>query len=232
VINRSREIAAGLSEVRTRAAHACEKAGRDFSELKLIVVTKTHPASDVQILKENGVEDFGENRDSEGKAKSDIESGIWHFQGQIQSNKISSIARWASFVHSLDNARHIELFDRLVPEGKKIGVFLQVSLESRPEKSGNGRGGVAPSNLTQLATLVSLASNLVLQGLMAVAPLNLEPNQAFSLLAQIHSDFKAEFPSAPHLSAGMSGDYESAIFYGATHIRVGSSILGSREVKR
>ena len=224
-IDRKSEIANNLAQVKERMAAACAKVGRDFSDLKLIVVTKTFPIVDLVHLYELGVRDFGENRDQEAREKvSQLPSDInWHFQGQIQSNKLKSISNWANYIHSVDQFKYAKMIsDFAGPQVKSI--FLQVSLDSIPES----RGGVDPVKLLQLAQAVSELPNLKLMGLMAVAPLEISAEQAFSTLAQIHQDFKVAFPEAKCLSAGMSGDYEIAICHGATHLRVGSSILGNR----
>ena len=221
--SRAEEISLNLSSVRKRVAQAVELTGRDLDEITLIAVTKTYPASDVEILHELGVRNFAENRDHEGREKSAKVPGIWHFQGQIQSNKISSIALWANCVHSLDDARHLRLLAAAVPDFKVMSIFIQVCLDLQP-----GRGGILPQNLSPLAELVHGQPSLKLEGLMAVAPLGENPESAFSRLARIHSDFRQQFPSSSSLSAGMSGDFEMAIKHGATHLRIGSSILGSR----
>lgn len=191
------------------------------NDVHLIVVTKTFPVSDAQILHELGVSEFGENRDQEGKEKAPLVSGKWHFQGQLQSNKLKSICSWADVIQTIDTTRYVELVSKAAQ--KDIEVFIQVSLDGQTH-----RGGALPSDLNEIADSVLATKNLKLQGLMAVAPLGEDPNQAFQRLSKIHSDFKERYPSAPYLSAGMSGDYLSAISHGATHVRVGSSILGSR----
>ena len=191
----------------------------------LIVVTKTFPVSDVQILKGLGVEDFGENRDAEGSEKSQLVAGRWHFQGQIQSNKLKSITSWASVIHSLDDPRHFEMIEKVAPH--PLTIFLQVSLDGA-----HHRGGAGVDQLYQLAEKVSASSTHTLAGLMSVPPVGLEPNEAYSQLAVIRNEFMERFPTATSLSAGMSGDYEVAISHGATHVRVGSSILGSRSPHR
>jgi uncharacterized pyridoxal phosphate-containing UPF0001 family protein len=145
---------------------------------------------------------------------------IWHFQGQIQSNKIKSICEWADVIHSISSEKEILKFAQ---SPRKHQVFLQVSLDGEL-----GRGGANPADLAALAELVNESNNLELLGLMAVAPLGVDPEKAFAHLAQINQGFKSQFPNSRYLSAGMSGDFEAAIKFGATHIRVGSSILGSR----
>ena len=217
---RKDEITRNLQEVKERINHAAKSVNRDPAEIKLIVVTKTFPTSDIKILRELGESNFGENRDQEAAPKAEAIPATWHFQGQIQSNKIKSICRWADVLHSICDVKEILKF---VQSSRKHQVFLQVSLDGEL-----GRGGTNPTDLSQLADLVNESNNLELLGLMAVAPLGVEPEKAFTYLAQINQGFTGQFPNAKYLSAGMSGDFEAAIKYGATHIRVGSSILGSR----
>ena len=218
--NRKEEITRNLEDVKERINRAAESAGRDPAEVNLIVVTKTFPVSDIEILRDLGEVNFGENRDQEAGPKAEIISATWHFQGQIQSNKIKSICQWADVIHSISSEKEILKFAQ---SERKHQLFLQVSLDGQV-----GRGGASPAELAQLADLVNESNNLELLGLMAVAPLGVEPMKAFADLAQINQGFAGQFPNSKFLSAGMSGDFEAAIKYGATHIRVGSSILGSR----
>ena len=214
-MNRTEELSKNLETVRSKIAAVAKH------EVTLIAVTKTFPVSDAQILHDLGVREFGENRDAEGAEKSAIVPGKWHFQGQIQSNKLKSITSWASVIHSLDDPRHFEIIEKVAPH--PLEIFLQVSLDGA-----HHRGGAGLEDLHSLAALVEKSQTHTLAGLMSVPPLGLDPNQAFAQLAVIHSEFMKLFPGAKSLSAGMSGDYESAISHGATHVRVGSSILGSR----
>jgi len=218
--NRKEEIARNLQEVKERIKSAAKSVNRDPAEIQLIVVTKTFPISDVEILRELGESNFGENRDQEAAPKAESISATWHFQGQIQSNKIKSICEWADVIHSISSEKEIL---RFAQSPRKHQVFLQVSLDGQ-----EGRGGASPAELAELANLVNESNNLELLGLMAVAPLGVEPENAFADLAQINQGFADQFPNSKYLSAGMSGDFEVAIKYGATHIRIGSSILGSR----
>ena len=218
--NRRDEITRNLQEVKERISSAAKSAGRDPAEIQLIVVTKTFPISDIEILRELGESNFGENRDQEAGPKAEAISATWHFQGQIQSNKIKSICQWADVIHSISSEKEILKFAQ---SPRKHQVFLQVSLDGQ-----EGRGGASQTDLTQLADLVNQSNNLELLGLMAVAPLGVEPIKAFADLAQINQGFASQYPNSKYLSAGMSGDFEAAIKYGATHVRVGSSILGSR----
>jgi pyridoxal phosphate enzyme (YggS family) len=217
---RKDEIAQNLQEVKERIKSAANSVNRDPNEIQLIVVTKTFPISDIEILRDLGELNFGENRDQEAGPKAQTIPATWHFQGQIQSNKIKSICEWADVIHSISSEKEILKFGQ---SPRKHQVFLQVSLDGQ-----EGRGGASPAELSQLADLVNESNNLDLLGLMAVAPLGIEPMKAFADLAQINQGFVGQYPNSKFLSAGMSGDFETAIKYGATHIRVGSSILGSR----
>jgi pyridoxal phosphate enzyme (YggS family) len=217
---RKDEIAQNLQEVKERIKSAANSVNRDPNEIQLIVVTKTFPISDIEILRDLGELNFGENRDQEAGPKAQTIPATWHFQGQIQSNKIKSICEWADVIHSISSEKEILKFAQ---SARKHQVFLQVSLDGQV-----GRGGASPANLAELADLVNESNNLDLLGLMAVAPLGVEPMKAFADLAQINQGFAGQFPNSKFLSAGMSGDFEAAIKNGATHIRVGSSILGSR----
>jgi len=191
----------------------------------LVAVTKTFPVSDIEILYSLGIRDFGENRDQEASEKVGLlpMDVRWHFQGQIQSNKLKSITSWASYIHSVDQLRYAQMISDY-SAGNKKPIFMQVSLDKPPQS----RSGVNPSELLELAGAISELPGIRLQGLMAVAPVNSPAEQAFAELEDIRSDFLSTFPDAKSLSIGMSGDYQIAIKYGATHIRIGSSILGIR----
>jgi pyridoxal phosphate enzyme (YggS family) len=235
------EISQNLAAVEREITLAVEKSNRARSEITLIAVTKNFPVSDVVHLYDLGLRNFGENRDQEARAKveefkkyvADSESSEdqanqvkWHFQGQLQRNKLRSIATWADFIHSLDQERYLLPLQQLSIELKKpISLLLQLSLDLpiRPD-----RGGVPPEELIELGEKVKEHSGLILQGLMAVAPLDVAPDLAFGALQTISGTFLKAFPDATWVSAGMSGDFADAIAAGATHIRIGSSILGSR----
>jgi hypothetical protein len=222
---RLKELATNLNQVESLISDACGSADRLRESVTLIAVTKTYPATDVAKLATLGVINFGENRSNEGAEKSAQVKGAWHFQGQIQGNKIGSIAQWADVVHSLDRSDHARKFDRSrgeINQGK-LSVFLQVSLDSDPARS-----GVAGDELFTLANSVVELAHLNLMGLMCVPPVTLEPDRAFADLAILHERFKASYPMAQSLSAGMSGDFSIAISHGATHVRIGSQILGPR----
>lgn len=210
-MSRSEELAENLRAVQSRIP----------SHVTLIVVTKTYPVSDVLILKELGVENFGENRTEEGEVKAAAVPAIWHFQGGIQSRKIKDIVKWADVIHSLDSADHAQKLGQRAL--RPLEVFAQLSLDGDQD-----RGGVVESELSALAAAISSQPQLILKGLMCVPPVHSDPIESFAKIQKVHQRFLQEFPKAQALSAGMSGDFEVAIDHGATHIRVGSSILGSR----
>lgn len=224
-LDRKAELAHSLADVQARVLKATTQASRKNGEITLIAVTKTYPVSDVVILKELGVTDFGENRSAEGLEKSALVPAQWHYQGQIQSNKIAAISSWAQTVHSLDDLTHVPKFERAVGEisGKRLDMFIQLSLDGD-----SSRAGVRGDQLMALGQALVSSQHLNLTGLMVVPPVDAEPERAFAEVAEIAQRFRRDFPMAQSLSAGMSADYEIAIAYGATHIRVGSQILGPR----
>lgn len=191
----------------------------------LIAVTKTYPVSDVAILKSCGIADFGENRNEEGLEKSPEVQGRWHYQGELQSKKLRSIVSWADVIHSLDEVRHAARIAQILSEtGGEIDLFIQLSLDGDPS-----RGGVTVDLLHQVTDSVLAMSHITLLGLMCVPPVDQLPEKAFAQLSSIHQEFSKRYPESKALSAGMSGDYLLALEHGATHIRVGSKILGPRD---
>ena len=224
-MSRVDEISANLEKVKEQIKLAAASANRLSDDITLVAVTKTFPVSDIEILYSLGIRDFGENRDQEASEKVGLlpKDVRWHFQGQIQSNKLKSITSWASFIHSVDQLRYAQMISDY-SAGNEKPIFMQVSLDKPPQS----RSGVNPSELLELAGGISALPGIRLQGLMAVAPVNSPAEQAFAELEDVRSDFLSTFPDAKSLSIGMSGDYQIAIKYGATHIRIGSSILGIR----
>jgi len=227
--NRLSEIQSNLEIIQSRIESACTVAGRDISEITLIAVTKTYPASDVDLLKQLGIENVGENRDQEASAKKlEVKSEFkWHFIGQLQSNKAKSVVNYADLIHSVDRWSLAKEIQKSAQGKDKVQqVLIQVDLDqSGPDPT---RGGIWPAELRELAKLINQASHLELKGLMSVAPLGEKPELAFARLKEIRVDFLKENPGAQILSAGMSDDLESAILHGATHLRIGSALLGER----
>ena len=226
---RADELAANLEAVRRRIAVSCEEAGRDADEVSLVVVTKFFPASDVRLLADLGVTDVGENRHQEAEAKAAECADLdlrWHFIGGLQSNKAAAVTAYADVVESVDRRKLVAGLDRGAHQrGRPVDVLLQVSLDPPGRE---GRSGADPDELPALAEAVAACELLRLRGLMAVAPLGEDPAAAFDRLARIRHDFSSEHPDATWLSAGMSGDLEHAVRAGATHVRIGSAVLGSR----
>ena len=231
-MSRRAELAAGLASVRERIDAARASAGRD-DEVGLVVVTKFFPASDVRLLADLGVREVGENRHQEAEAKAAECAGldlVWHYIGALQSNKAAAVARYAGVVESLDRPKLVRGLDRGAAErGSPLDVLVQVSLDP---PGAEHRAGAAPDDVPALAAAVEAAEHLRLRGLMAVAPLGEDPAAAFDRLARVRERLLADHPHADRLSAGMSGDLEQAVAAGATHVRVGSAILGSRPAVR
>jgi pyridoxal phosphate enzyme (YggS family) len=230
---RRAQLAASLAEVRERIAGACAAAGRPADAVTLVAVTKTYPASDVVLLAGLGVTDIGENRDQEAAAKAaEVRAaGVtprWHFVGQLQRNKARSVAGYADVVESVDSERLVAALDRAAA-GREVPleVLVQVSIDGDPE-----RGGAVGDDLWRISDAVAAAEALRLGGLMAVAPLDWDPDRAFEKLAGLAERFVAAHPAATTLSAGMSGDLEAAVRHGATHVRIGTSLLGMRNPLR
>lgn len=224
---RRQQIASGLSAARDRIRDAEVAAGRDVGSVGLVVVTKTFPAEEVSVLADLGVRHVGENRDQEAAPKAHTLRArdlVWHFIGQLQTNKVKSVAAYASVVESVDRPRLVTALSRSATEADRvIECLVQVSLDDEP-----GRGGAIPTDVPALATQIEAAPGLRLGGVMAVAPLPGDPDAAFARLAEVADRMRIDHPDARVISAGMSGDLEAALRHGATHVRLGSAILGYR----
>ncbi|MHA7154936.1 YggS family pyridoxal phosphate-dependent enzyme [Arthrobacter sp. TMN-50] len=240
---RAEQLAGRLAAVRRRIDRAVSGAGR-ADEPELIVVTKYFPADDLRILAGLGVTAMGESRDQEAAAKALelADLGLhWHFIGQLQTNKARSVARYAEVVHSVDRVQLVRALGKAVATERTgsepgshaaLSCFIQVDL-SRPDRSaasisGHQRGGAAPADVVALGHLIDGTDGLDLAGVMAVAPLGRDPAEAFGQLAEISASLRTDFPAASGISAGMSGDLEAAVSAGATHLRIGSQVLGDR----
>lgn len=228
-MDRKLELQANLRDVEKEIADACIAANRNRSEVTLIAVTKTWPASDVDLLAELGVTDVGENRDQEAKPKHDevLATNLkWHAIGQLQTNKAKSVAAWADVVHSVDRTDLVSALTKAVTgRVAPLGVLIQANLDPEPAEN---RGGALPVELMKLAEMISECDGLRLQGVMGVAPLAGDDELAFSKLQEFSAQIQSSYPEANWISAGMSGDFATALNYGATHLRIGSSILGNR----
>jgi pyridoxal phosphate enzyme (YggS family) len=229
VTDRRTELADSLALLHGRIEAGCVAADRDPAGITLIAVTKTFPASDVRLLAELGVTDVGENRDSDASDKYaecvDLKLR-WHMVGQVQRNKARSVARYADVVHSVDRLRLVTaLDDAAAAAGREMTALVQVNLDPAADA---GRGGAQPAEVAELAAAIEAAAGLRLGGLMAVAPLGEDPDAAFSRLSVAAAELRQSYPDAGMVSAGMSGDLEAALRHGATHLRVGTALLGDR----
>ncbi|QNE77925.1 YggS family pyridoxal phosphate-dependent enzyme [Streptomyces finlayi] len=233
--DRRTELAANLAQVEERIASACAAAGRKREEVTLIVVTKTYPADDVRILHGLGVRHVAENRDQDAAPKAAACADLsltWHFVGQLQTNKVRSVVSYADVVQSVDRIKLVSsLSSAAVRVGRELGCLLQVALDAGSGERGD-RGGVSPDGIDELAAAVAAAPGLRLDGLMTVAPLAGpyadRQRAAFDRLMEISSRLRADHPTANMVSAGMSSDLEDAVAAGATHVRVGTAVLGVR----
>lgn len=223
--DRRAEIAAALQRVLARIDAAAEVAGRRTREVVLVGVTKTYPLADAAVLADLGVNDLGESRVQEAAPKAAARPDLsWHFLGQLQRNKARDVGGFAALVHTFDRAelvapllRGAERADRIPPP-----VLVQVSLDGDP-----ARGGVLPADVPGLAA-AAVEGGLTVAGVMAIAPLGADPAAAFGRLAEVAARLRGDLPDAKIISAGMSGDLEAAIASGATHVRVGTALLGRR----
>ena len=243
--DRETQLTHALAAVRSRLAAAAEAAGRNVGEIELLPITKFFPATDVVILSRLGCRAVGESRDQEASAKvsevtkllaasSRADVGLrWHMVGHIQRNKARSVARWAHTAHSVDSSHLVSALDRGVSAGLAEGrradplrIYVQVSLDGD-----ESRGGVdisTPGAVDQLCALAEESKHLDLAGLMAIPPLNSDPDAAFARLRAEHLRVLESHPNAVGLSAGMSDDFEIAVKHGSTCVRVGTALLGPR----
>jgi len=221
-------LAERYAQVLSNIDAAAQRSGRSGEEITLIVVSKNHPAETVLELAALGARDFGENRDQEASRKAaetaDRAQLNWHFVGQLQTNKVRSMLGYTAVLHSLDRPSLLaELTKRL--DERELDCFIELNLTEDP-----GRGGVLPLDLEPLATQVLAEPRIRLRGLMAVAGLDREPAAEFERVLAAREQLLRLAPGAGELSIGMSADYEIAIEMGATHVRIGTAITGSRPV--
>jgi pyridoxal phosphate enzyme (YggS family) len=224
-------LAERLAEAQHKIAAAASRCGRSADDINLIVVTKNHPTQLVFDLLDLGVRDFGENRDQEAAPKavevrsnSDIEHH-WHFIGQLQSNKVKSVVKYASSIHSLDRQSLLDSLGKATVDlTQPLDVFIQLNLTDD-----EGRGGIQPVNLLPFAENVLTHRGLNLVGVMGVAALDNNLERDFGAIREASESLKTLKASASLISAGMSEDFETAIAYGATHLRIGSAITGNRQ---
>jgi pyridoxal phosphate enzyme (YggS family) len=234
---REEELARNLETQRARIAGACAAAGRDPAGITLVAITKTFPIDDVLRLAALGVHDIGENRDQEAasKAAAAAAAGVdvrWHFVGQLQRNKCRSVVGYADLVHSVDGVRLARTLAGAAERhrDRPLDVLVQISIDGDPSRGGaiDGAGDPDRDIHAVVDEIVAHPDALRLRGVMTVAPMRWDPATAFARLAGISARIRADHPDATIVSAGMSADLEPAIAAGATHVRLGSAILGNR----
>jgi PLP dependent protein len=217
------QAAARLSAVHAEIAKATKRAGRDAAEVTLIAVSKTHDAAAIRPLIDAGQRVFGENRVQEAAAKwpalrAETPDIALHLVGQLQSNKADDAVALFDAIHSVDRLSLVTALAKAMDKaGKRPACFVQVDLAEEPQK-----GGCAVADLPALLA-EARAAGLPVAGLMTVPPAALEPAPWFALLAKLADD-----NDLTELSMGMSGDYPTAVTLGATHVRVGTALFGSR----
>ena len=217
-------VAERLAAVREEIARACKAAGRSPSEVTLVGVSKTFPAETVAEAVRGGLTDLGENRVQEGAPKAEALAAMgleptWHLVGHLQTNKVRKALERFQVIHSVDSERLLGAIDGAAT--KRAGVFLQVNVSGEDTKS-----GVEPGGLPQLVEAARAATNVELLGLMTIAPLVDDPEDARPVFAELRR--LADEQGLSQLSMGMSHDFAAAIAEGATHVRIGRAIFGER----
>jgi len=246
--DRESELTHALASVRSRLAAAAEAAGRNVGEIEVLPITKFFPATDVVTLSRLGCRAVGESRDQEASAKVTEVTRLlaasgranggslrWHMVGHIQRKKAKSVARWAHTAHSVDSAPLVTALDRGVAAALADGsrtdplrIYVQVSLDG--DESRGGMDISRPGVIDQVCAQVEESKNLDLVGLMGFPPLDSDPDQAFDRLQSEHRRVLESHRKAVGLSAGMSSDFEIAVKHGSTCVRVGTALLGPRQL--
>lgn len=211
-----------LATISQRIAKAAALAGRDAAETQLIAVSKTHPAEAIVPLIEAGQRVFGENRVQEAVAKWPPLKARWpdiqlHLIGQLQSNKAEEAVELFDAIHSVDRPSLVAALAKAMSRtGRRPDWFIQVNIGDEPQKGG--------CPVADLPSMLELARELPVTGLMCIPPADVEPAPHFALLAKLARRY-----ALPGLSMGMSSDFETAVMIGATHVRVGTALFGERE---
>ena len=221
------KVGNNIESVRRRIADAASAVGRSADEITLIAVSKTHPAEAVREAIAAGQTVFGENKVQEGEWKRpEAGGGEWHLIGHLQSNKSRKAVRVFDVIETVDSVDLVQRLDRICEEeGREVlRVFVQVDLGGEESKTG------APvTDVPGIITAISASKHLVLEGLMTIPPFFDESEDARPFFAKLR-ELRDEFAPGKGLSMGMSHDLEVAIEEGATHVRVGTAIFGSRPV--
>ena len=229
------EIAKRRDEILARIARAAGRAGRDPSAVRLLAVTKTHPAETVRRAAQAGMTLFGENRVAEGVGKieaihADFPDLEWRLIGPLQTNKAKPALQWFSVIESLDRERLARRLEGLLAaENRTFPVLLEVNIGGEATKS-----GAAPEEIEALTASALDCPHLEVRGLMTVPPFTEDPEGArpdFRRLREIRDRLSDRFGKPlPELSMGMTHDFEVAVEEGATQVRVGTALFGPREV--
>ena len=229
-MTRRDDLVANLTLVRDRIARAAAAAGRDAEEIQLLPVTKFRPIDDIELLFELGFREVGENRDQEAREKAAaLPSMNFHMIGQVQTKKANSVARWAHTVQSVDSLKLAQALNKgagLALETSKregrLRCMVQMSIDGDP-----GRGGAVETAVEPLAEWIVEAEFLELVGLMCVLPVG---DHMFDSAQRMFAKLCACYGDSLDFSAGMSQDLEQAIFAGSTIVRVGTGIMGPRDL--
>ncbi len=225
-------IRENLEKVEARIAAACRASGRPRSDVTLIAVSKTRPASAVKTAADLGLTDFGENYVDEAVEK--IEAAAlpqlsWHFIGRVQSNKTRAIAAHFDWVHTIERGKIARRLDAHREGQEPLSVLVQINADADPNKA-----GVAPGQAMALIEEILPLPNLKLRGLMTILARETDPGSGYQSVAQLFSEIKAALDPSVRahwdtLSLGMTADLEQAIAAGATHVRIGTALFGARD---
>lgn len=224
-------FAANLASVRQRIEQACGQANRSPDTVRLVAVTKTYPVDVMRMAIKAGLSDIGENRVQEAVPKiQQVPRATFHLIGHLQSNKARQAVEFFDFIHSVDSLHLAQEIDRHAARlSKMCKVLLQVNISGEDTKSGIEPGAVR----SVAADIVRLCPAVHVAGLMTMAPFVAEPEETrpvFRGLRGVAEDLRRDVEIGPELSMGMTNDYEVAIEEGATMVRIGSALFGSREV--
>ncbi len=222
-------IIESLSRVRERIGIACEKAGRDYSDVLLIAVSKNHGIAEIREAEQSGQIHFGENKAQELRDKfAEIgDSVIWHFIGSLQSNKVKYVVPAATFIHSVDS---LKLAEEIAKQAELKQIKMKCLIEYKTSSETSKAGTADKEEVFRIAEFMQSSQSISLRGLMTIAPFveDIAPaRKSFSDLADLRDEMRRSGFALPHLSMGMTNDFELAIEYGATMIRIGSAIFNN-----
>ena len=224
------DIANRLIDISSKIQAACLQGQRSVDEVKLVAVSKLQSVDVIKEAYALGINNFGENYAQELAEKSSTcpNDIVWHFIGPIQSNKVSLIAKYAQWVHSIDREKvAMKLNNALESEGKKIHALIQVNIDHEESKS-----GILPEETIDFANkVIARYPNLILEGLMFMPKINASKKakiETMNKIVHLHKALLSELPSCSQLSLGTSSDFEESIIQGSTILRIGESLLGKR----